>query len=146
VDEELEGEEVPETEMETGDKKARSGFTGKKKKILTAVAVLVIISLALVVGLWGNAPVPYMTVSEVTNHSSSYLNKEIEIKGIVKNWNTTARTFEMTDEESRLVVSYDNIPDGFNNEKEIVVSGILTGANGLVLEAEEITVGCPSKY
>lgn len=146
MDEELEGEEVPETETEIGDKKAKSRFTGKKKKILTVVAVLVIVSLALVVGLWGNAPVPYMTVSETTNHSNSYLNKEIEIKGIVKNWNATARTFEMTDEDSSLVVSYDNIPDGFNNEKEIVVRGILTGANGLVLEAEEIIVGCPSKY
>jgi cytochrome c-type biogenesis protein CcmE len=146
VNVEVESEEVQETDSVTEEEKPKSRLTGKRRKLVTAVAVLVIIALALVVGLWGNAPVPYMTVSEVTDHSSSYLDKEIEIKGFVQNWNTTARTFDMTDEESVLTVSYDNIPDGFNNEKEIVVSGILKGSNGLVLEADEITVGCPSKY
>lgn len=130
----------------TKGKKPKSRMTGKQRKLLSVVAILVIIALALVVGLWGNAPVPYMTVSEVTGNSSSYLDKEIEIKGFVKNWNSSARTFEMTDEESTLTVRYDSIPDGFNNEKEIVVEGVLTGSNGLILEATKITVGCPSKY
>jgi cytochrome c-type biogenesis protein CcmE len=144
VTEEIESDEVQEAKAEA--ERPRSRLAGKKKKLLTAVAVLVIIALALFVGFWGNTPVPYMTVSQVTDHPSSYVDKEIEIKGFVENWNTTARTFDMTDEESILSVSYDNIPDGFNNGKEIVVSGVLKGTNGLVLEADEITVGCPSKY
>lgn len=144
--EEVESDEVQETKVGTEAEKPRSRLTGKRKKLLTAVAVLVIIALALVVGFWGNAPVPYMTVSQVIDNPSSYVDKEIEIKGLVENWNTTARTFDLTDDESVLTVSYDSIPDGFNNEKEIVVSGVLKGTNGLVLEADKITVGCPSKY
>jgi cytochrome c-type biogenesis protein CcmE len=144
VNAEVGSDEVLDTETEVT--RPKSKWTGKRKKLLTAVAVLVIIALALVIGFWGNAPVPYMTVSQVTDNSSSYIDKEIEIKGSVENWNITARTFDMTDEESVLSVSYDIIPDGFNNGKEIVVSGILRGTNGLVLDADEITVGCPSKY
>lgn len=146
MNEEVESDEVQETEVGTEAEKPRSRLTGKRKKLLTAVAVLVIIALALVVGFWGNAPVPYMTVSQVNNNFDSYVDKEIEIKGLVENWNTTAKTFDLTDEKSVLTVSYSNIPDGFNNGKEIVVSGILRGSNGLLLEADEITVGCPSKY
>jgi cytochrome c-type biogenesis protein CcmE len=146
VNEEIEGDEVQEAKVDPEADRPKSRLTGKRKKLLTAVAVLVIIALALVVGFWGNAPVPYMTVSQVTDSPSYYVDKEIEIKGFVENWNSTARTFDMTDEESVLKVSYDVIPDGFNNGKEIVVSGILKGSNGLELEADEITVGCPSKY
>ena len=146
MNEEVESDEVQETKVGTEAERPKSRLTGKRKKLLTAVAVLVIIALALFVGFWGNAPVPYMTVSQVNDNFDSYIDKEIEIKGLVENWNTTARTFDLTDEKSVLTVSYDNIPDGFNNGKEIVVSGILRGSNGLVLEADEITVGCPSKY
>ncbi|MCK5291290.1 MAG: cytochrome c maturation protein CcmE [Thermoplasmata archaeon] len=144
--EEVESDEAQEAKVETEAERPRSRLTGKRKKLLTAVAVLVIIALALVVGFWGNTPVPYMTVSQVIDNSNSYVDKEIEIKGFVENWNSTARTFDLTDEESVLSVSYDVIPDGFNNGKEIVVSGVLKGTNGVVLEADKITVGCPSKY
>jgi cytochrome c-type biogenesis protein CcmE len=144
VTEEAESDEVQEAG--TGGEKPKSRLTGKRRKLLTLVAVLVIVALALFVGFWGNTPVPYKTVSQVVDNSSSYVDKEIEVKGFVGNWNVAEKTFDMTDETSVLTVSYLNIPDGFNNGKEIVVSGILKGSNGLVLEADEITVGCPSKY
>ncbi|MEE9116166.1 MAG: hypothetical protein V3U09_04635, partial [Thermoplasmata archaeon] len=96
MNEETEGDEVQESKVGTEAERPRSRLTGKRKKLLTAVAVLVIIALALVVGFWGNAPVPYMTVSQVIDNPNSYVDKEIEIKGLVENWNTTERTFDMT--------------------------------------------------
>ncbi len=126
--------------------KPRKGLSRKKKRILAIVVVLIVVAVAIVVGLWGNTPVPYMTVSNVTDNSSKYLDDEIEIKATVENWDSTGKTFNLTDEESSLMVSYVTLPDGFNNGKEIVVKGILRDDGGLILEATEIIVGCPSKY
>jgi cytochrome c-type biogenesis protein CcmE len=139
-------EEKVETSPVTGNDKPKKGLSGKKKRILAVMVVLIIVAVAIVVGLWGNTPVPYMTVSNVTYDSSEYLNEEIEIKALVEDWDSTGKTFNLTDEESSLVVSYVTLPDGFNNGKEIVVKGILRDDGGLILEATEIIVGCPSKY
>lgn len=142
----MDKEEKVETSPVTGNDKPKKGLSGKKKRILAVMVVLIIVAVAIVVGLWGNTPVPYMTVSNVTYDSSEYLNEEIEIKALVEDWDSTGKTFNLTDEESSLVVSYVTLPDGFNNGKEIVVKGILRDDGGLILEATEIIVGCPSKY
>ena len=142
----MDKEEKVDTTPETIETEPKKGLSGKKKRILAVVVVLIIVAVAIVVGLWDNTPVPYMTVSKVTDDSSSYLDEEIEIKATVEDWNSTSRTFSLTDEESSLVVSYVALPDGFNNGKEIVVKGILRDDGGLILEATEIIVGCPSKY
>jgi len=146
VDKEEKDDIAPEMEAKSEAEMPRKRLSTKRKRLLALVVVLVVVAVAIVIGLWGNAPVPYMTVSEVTENASSYLDEEIQIKGTVKNWDSVGKTFELTDGESNLTVSYVTLPEGFNNEKEIVVEGVLKGGSNLILESTKITVGCPSKY
>lgn len=123
--------------------RTRKFFSRKDKKI---IAVIIIIIGVLILILWGLTPSGYLTVNDVTKNPSRYLNKVIEVKGTVGDWNSSANTFNLTDEKDNLTVSYINLPEGFNNGRDVVVKGVLRNNGGLVIEAKEVIVGCPSKY
>lgn len=134
-----ETEEVDEAEPE---KRPRM-LTKRKLGIVIAV---IVIGVALVIGLWGMAPPDYPTVSEIVGNVNAHINKSIDVMGSVDDWNSSARTFNLTDGESTLLVAYSNVPEGFNNGKDVVVRGTLRDDDGPFIESKEITVGCPSKY
>ena len=126
------------------------GSGGKRKrmskKMKGFLVVTGIIIVALIIGLWGAVPPNYLTVGDVVKSPSAYAGKTIDIKGTVGEWNTTTRTFNLTDGTSNITVSYSALPEGFNSGKDVVVKGTLRDSEGLVIESKDIQVGCPSKY
>lgn len=90
-----------------------------------------------------------MTVSEVVDNSSTYLNKDIQVLGTVANgsvtYKNTSIVFNLTDEETIIKVNYTgNPPQNFQEGTQIVVIGELVSPN--TLKAAEMLVKCPSKY
>jgi cytochrome c-type biogenesis protein CcmE len=144
---------TPEGTVATGTqrKTEENGKVAKSKKRMSrrtkgVVIVVVVIAVALVIGLWGTAPANYLTVNDVITNSDNYQGKTIEVKGIVEDWNSTANTFNLADGDKKINVTYITVPEGFNNGKDVVVKGTLTGLLLLTIESQTISVGCPSKY
>lgn len=137
------GETVPGAEVHSTKEASRRVLTRKKLGIIVAV---VVIGVALVIGLWGMVPPEYLSVSDVLGNVDGHMNKSIEVKGLVNDWNSTAHVFNLTDGENDLTVRYANLPEGFSNGKNVVVRGILREDDAPFLESDEIVVGCPSKY
>jgi cytochrome c-type biogenesis protein CcmE len=137
------GEEAPE-EIKRPRKRRLSS---NKIKILIVVAI---ISVALVIVLWGATPPEYISLEELMENSSSYTGKDVTVRGKVGNW-TGGQNFTMVDAKNESIaiqVVHDGpIPEGFAEEKDVVVEGRLENrASGLTLITTEIQVGCPSKY
>jgi cytochrome c-type biogenesis protein CcmE len=133
------------------EKAGEDGKVAKSKKRMSrrtkgVVIVAVVIAVALVIGLWGTAPANYLSVNDVISHTDIYLNKTIEVKGIVEDWNSTANTFSLADGDKKINVTYTTVPEGFNNGKDVVVKGTLIDLPVLAIESQTISVGCPSKY
>jgi len=137
--------EIPEKEPEVAQKEVKPKRRLSKKK-RNLIIVVVVISVALIVGLWGLSPSNYLTVGDVVNHPEIYIDKTIEVKGAVENWNSNAKTFNLSDGVSTLTVVYTILPEGFNNGKDVVVKGTLENDGGLVMNSMDVQVGCPSKY
>jgi len=66
-----------------------------KRKLGIIIAVIVI-GVALIIGLWGMAPPDYPTVSEIAGNVNAHMNKSVDVFGSVENWNSSARTFNLT--------------------------------------------------
>lgn len=120
---------------------------GKKIYIIIGVIIIVVV---LIIGFWGvHGGESYPTVSDVLKDMNKYLDKDVEIKGNVKkdSIDLMNRTFILTDGDKDLKINYtDLLPSNFEEEKEVVIRGRLYQRTELILEAEEIIVGCPSKY
>jgi cytochrome c-type biogenesis protein CcmE len=143
IKEESQEEEVSE-EIKRPSKRRLSS---NKIKILIVVAI---ISIALIIVLWGATPPEYITLEELMENSSSYTGKDVTVRGKVGNW-TGGQNFTMVDAKNESIaiqVVHDGaIPEGFAEQKDVVVEGRLeNGASGLTLITTEIQVGCPSKY
>ncbi len=143
VKEEPQGEETPE-EIKRPRKRRLSS---NKTKILIVVAI---ISIALIIVLWGATPPEYITLEELMEKSGSYTGEDVTVRGKVGNW-TGGQNFTMVDAKNASiaiqVVHEGPIPEGFAEEKDVVVEGKLeNGTSGLTLITTEIQVGCPSKY
>jgi len=91
---------------------------------------------------------PYLSVSQVTENSALYLNKNVQILGNVANGTIQSGSplrFNLTDDKSSLRVShYGPMPQNFNEGQQIVVIGRLVSTD--MVEASQILVKCPSKY
>lgn len=116
----------------------------KRQKRLLFVSLVII--MALIIGLWGTTSLDYLTVSDVVIHPELYTNKTIAVMGTVDDWNSSAKSFNLSDNTNKIAVSYIILPEGFNNGKDIVVMGVLEENNGFDIKAKEIIVGCPSRY
>ncbi|UCE73752.1 MAG: cytochrome c maturation protein CcmE [Methanomassiliicoccales archaeon] len=133
---------------EPKSKKKRKGLSSKRNKVLIVVAI---ISVALIIVLWGAAPGDYLTMEEVVENSDSYIGKEVEVIGKVGNW-TGGQNFTLVgrDNESveMFVVHEKALPDGFEEGKDVVVKGKLENVDGVLTfrSNHPIQVGCPSKY
>jgi cytochrome c-type biogenesis protein CcmE len=138
-------EKEPEkSEPTTGKKKRMS------KKVVIAIAVIAII-IVLIVGLWGmqDNGTDYPTVSKIINNKSKHLDKEVEIRGTVKldGYDPFNKTFILTDGDNDLLINYTGVlPSNFEEGKDVVVFGRLVQKAELEVEADEIVVGCASKY
>jgi cytochrome c-type biogenesis protein CcmE len=137
-------------EKDKSDSKKDKGMSRTNKKIITVLVAIIIIVIVIIAGFWGvHGGEDYATVSDITGNQSDHLNKEVEVKGTVKqeSLDMINKTFIITDEKNDLMVNYtDILPSNFAEGKDVVVVGKLSDRSGLVVDVEEIIVGCPSKY
>lgn len=129
----------------------------KKRKLLVAI---VVIAAALIVIFWGWSSTgrSFLGVGSLVDESNltnpptvpgKYANENIEIQGNVDSW-YGGSDFVLVDRadpsKSISVHMLGTFPEGFEIGKTVVVKGTLSGTMPLTVQANEITVGCASKY
>ena len=107
--------------------------------------------LALSATLFLSEPTPSMAVDELMKSPSKYDGEELSIRGVVVNGSYDSQNllFSLEGAVYNLSIDANNaaIPQAFGEGLTILVDGTLVKKGGLwVLEAELLTVGCPSKY
>ena len=107
--------------------------------------------LALSATLFLSEPVPSMAVDELMKSPEKHEKEEVSIRGIVSNgsYDSQALIFNIEGTQYNLSIDAENaaIPQAFDEGLTVLVDGILKQSQGeWFLEAELITVGCPSKY
>lgn len=128
----------------------------QKRKLLVAVTVIAIAAVVVLWG-WNSTGRSYPGIASLVSESqtsvpSKYLNKTIEVQGVVSDWSgsvadTDFRLVDNVDATKSIEVMMIGIfPGNFDNGKTVVVKGELAGSLPLKLSAVEITVGCASKY
>jgi cytochrome c-type biogenesis protein CcmE len=152
IDDSLEGRSAPTDEIQTESiepkKRKKSFLSSTKAKI---IVVILIIAIALTIGLWGGAPEDYKTLEEVMRNTDSFMGKEIQMVGTVGNW-TGGKNFTLVGRENDtveiFVLHQKEIPDGFAESKDVVLTGKLEKDDEgfFFMSNKQIQVGCPSKY
>ncbi|MCK5561070.1 MAG: cytochrome c maturation protein CcmE, partial [Thermoplasmata archaeon] len=87
--------------------------------------------------------------SEILKDKTKHLNKHVEVRGTVKEetLDSQNKTFVLTDDKADLLVNYTGfLPSNFEEGKDVVVKGTLREQIIVFIEADEIVVGCASKY
>ena len=122
--------------------------TGTK---ITLVAVLVGASALLMFTDSGEGVLEYRYADDVMSAPQDYLDKEIKVHGKVVKGTITKRKasvseyqFQIEHGGKSMFIHYEGIvPDTFQEEGEVVLTGKFTGD---VFESNEMTAKCPSKY
>jgi len=96
-------------------------------------------------------PEASVNVDEIATDPSKYQDDRLAVRGVVGNdtLDRNLSTFDLIGNQNHMSVDYAGIPisDGFAEGRTILVRGEVHQRFGnWVLVAEEITVGCPSKY
>ncbi len=110
----------------------------KKSK---AIAMLGVVgSLAVVLIILSINMQPYLTVSQVVEDPERFDDQEIQVKGIVKNYD--GGDFNLTEDGKKIEVKVDDVtvPDDLENGIEVVVTGKFDAKK--VLTATEILTQC----
>ncbi len=128
----------------------------QKRKLVIAV---VVIGVAAIVVLWGwnstgrsYTGIGTLVTDSQTSVPAKYLNRTIEIQGIVTDWSGTANDthFKLADKadatKSIEVLMTGIYPADFDNGKTVSAKGVLSDSLPLMFTATEINVGCASKY
>jgi len=123
-----------------------------EKQQKTIVAILFVVSVA-VIGLWGvDFSQGYLMVSELATDPQTHIGNEINTMGNIKNGTLQvapgAITFSLVDLEdhaSEIEVRYTgDLPASFVEGQDVSLSGTMVSAQKI--EAHQIVMGCPSKY
>ena len=160
ADEKLENPSHPVDQMDGGklaDTKADSvrndtHLTPRRKaRMLKLALAIMVIGIAAALICWSVQPRSLLSVSEVNSKSFLYMGQVVEVRGVIENWDANREIFKLTEEQSYLEVDYSQVPGGlptgFTLGKHAVIKGkLIEGFISPVLEASEITIGCPSKY
>ena len=119
----------------------------KKDKVTISVVAIILIA---IIGMWGlDFSSEYLTVTEVTQNVTAYIDQPVYITGNVKqgtlNIGTQETGFILTDGNADIEVLYrGDRPDGLGDGEKVSVRGILVSGNKV--EANFLVMGCPSKY
>ncbi len=119
----------------------------KKDKVTISVVAIILIA---IIGMWGlDFSSEYLTVTEVTQNVTAYIDQPVYITGNVKqgtlNIGTEETGFILTDGNADIEVLYrGDRPDGLGDGEKVSVRGILVSGNKV--EANFLVMGCPSKY
>jgi cytochrome c-type biogenesis protein CcmE len=128
----------------------------RRKKLWIAAAAVAVAAIIIFWGWSATGGRSYLSVAEVVkdpraiaNGTSPYLNRVLEIRGMVTQW-FGGSTFVLVDTSnssiSMRIDSTTAIPQGFDNGKSAAVRGQLLQSSTITLIASGITVGCASKY
>jgi|TARA_B110000263_G_scaffold200715_1_gene179993 cytochrome c-type biogenesis protein CcmE len=120
----------------------------RRSRLLAAGCIAL---LALSATLFLSEPTPSMAVDELMKSPSKYDGEELSIRGVVVNGSYDSQNllFSLEGADYNLSIDASNaaIPQAFGEGLTILVDGTLVKKGALwVLEAELLTVGCPSKY
>ena len=119
----------------------------KKDKVTISVVAIILIA---IIGMWGlDFSSEYLTVTEVTQNVTAYIDQPVYITGNVKqgtlNIGAEETGFILRDGNADLEVLYrGDRPDGLGDGEKVSVRGILVSENKV--EANFLVMGCPSKY
>ncbi len=110
----------------------------KKSKVIAMLGVVG--SLAVVIIILSINMQPYLTVSQVVEDPERYDEQEIQVKGIVKNYD--GGDFNLTEDGKKIEVKVDDVtvPDDLENGIEVVVTGKFDAKK--VITATEILTQC----
>lgn len=141
--------------MENDPRPKKKGMPRRRKRLLMAAAVM---GIALVVIFWGwdTTGKTFLEVSAISSESASigsgsshYVGSYVEVQGNVNKWFGTGN-FTLTDRtdlnDTIVVVMDGTLPSGFENGKSVVAKGIILAGVPVTLHANEVTIGCASKY
>jgi len=118
------------------------------------IAVIVAIGVGLVVFVTSSGGQSELTIAKVTENPAKYENRKLRVVGTIKAGSTAAQAqdgrpethFAIIDEEGRElpIVYRQSLPDPYKEGRSAIIEGTFT-ADGVV-EANKLTVKCPSKY
>ena len=116
---------------------------------------LLLVGAIITIGLVGvillEAPEPTRTVDEVMDSPSTYVDKEISLRGEVLDGsidNSTMR-FILHGNSHNIIVEYldASVSNGLDDNRTVYAQGVLKFSNGeYYLDANLIKTSCPSKY
>jgi hypothetical protein len=114
---------------------------------------ILLLGAAITLGLLGviliEAPEPTRTVDEVMNDPSSFLDREIAIRGEIVDGSINSTDFQLHGSSNSLRIDYmdASVSNGLGDNRTVYAQGILHYIDGeYVLEAQIIKTSCPSKY
>lgn len=136
------------------NKKEEKGSKDNKKKIQKSmlkktIIVFGLIILALVIAFWGYSPKSYLTAGDVVRAINTYDGKIVEVKGVVGGLSEKngIYIFNLTSGGETISVEYSKaLPAQFKEGTEVVAKGKVRAGPQITITADELTVGCPSKY
>lgn len=121
----------------------------KRKAIFSVLAIIAVLT----IGLWGvDVDQGYLMVSDITNEPQEHVGQKVSTMGIVKNGtlNISPETtsFTLTDAEDttqEIYVEYTaDLPANLVEGNSVSLTGTMISET--MIEAEQIVIGCPSKY
>jgi len=121
----------------------------KRKAILTIFAIVAV----MVIGLWGvDVEQGYMMVSEITTSPQDHVGQKVSTMGLVKNETLSISpemvSFTLTDaedEEQEIYIEYTaDLPANLVEGNSVSLTGTMISESEI--EADQIVIGCPSKY
>ena len=120
----------------------------RRTRVLAIGAVLTIGLLATVLL---QSPAPTQTVDELMSSPSEHLNKDIAVRGEVKDGtiDNASMTFVLEGANAVLNVRFTNamVSNGLDDNRTVYAEGVLLYENGnYIFEANVIKTSCPSKY
>ena len=147
-------DEAPPTDDAMGEgaldapSRPKRRYSEKRVKVFVLVAV---VSVVVVILLWGMVPERIYEVEEVVDGEDSFDGKQINVKGVVTAWETDKSNFTLLDSNnanlSILVRHTGPIPEGFGINVTAVVKGVFHRDGDIhSIDSTEIQIGCPSKY
>lgn len=111
------------------------------------LAMLAIMSVALVFSVVQQSD-PYLTVTQVVEHSDRYQGKVVQVIGVISagaNGENATNAFRLTDNQESIIVVYRGpLPENFKVGIQAVIVGTLSSEKSI--EASNILLKCPSKY
>ena len=151
-----EEEDLDEEEHEDDDEEERKSVKKKGKRsrkglFITIFFVAILIIVVVIIAFWGfSGEEGYPTPEDVITNKAEYINKTIEVKGTVgeDSYQPETKSFKIVSGSYELNVTYSGgLPTNFKEGTDVVVKGLFQEEDGVLkIVADEVVVGCPSKY